>query len=731
MSGTALTECFTSDVLPWRLQDRYGDACESTLFIDVDFPSLMRMKRATVLTTPTLAHLIGQEYHVAEDGSNPLYLHSKNYCQIGCDFTDQETLQDAILPLIVPGSKVMVVAEMSLMYNDVASTDKLLGWIKGNLQAQVCMLEHCLPAGPDHPFAKKLLQDYEKSNAPLKSLRTYSSTRDQYERFRHLGWNSPRLWNLWQAWTEDEFIDAAERRVIDQMEPFDDWEDFILFARHFFVLHTSDEEQANAAESAISPRSYLVKEAKLTHHQLPKELKRKGGGAIRATTMEGRELLINALGAGNNGLSETYDVFSLEAGKSTIKIPTSGPSPRSGFTLIDLGGLGVLLAGGKSSALEQPLADCWLLSLGPRPRWTKTWDLPQGIYRHSAIRLGNSCMVLVLGGRTAQGVSADSFVFHPEKGWQICAVRTPMHMPLFGAAAWSVPDANGLTSSGDAFHGLICGGMGLSGIINAEVYRWDLDLADSQVSSPSRTHCGPRWTSSDYSSQPSIGFEKFRSDNAPCPRLAVFGASVTTTNAHVHLCGGIGTDPRSDTLGQSIVQWDLATRNDLTQTLLLPLPSTNEDWPMLLGTSVSTYRNHLVLSGGGATTYPAGNLWAKGLHTIDLSSVSEYPVSRLPHIDLLGSPRITLVSASQTRDPSGDSAPVSLTAIPRIRLETAEDFRAILRERKPVIIEGLDFGPCLTKWTPAYLTDRVGLETEVSPKFLSHFPCGCMHANMG
>jgi tRNA wybutosine-synthesizing protein 4 len=46
-------------------------------------------------------------------------------------------------------------------------------------------------------------------------------------------------------------------------------------------------------------------------------------------------------------------------------------------------------------------------------------------------------------------------------------------------------------------------------------------------------------------------------------------------------------------------------------------------------------------------------------------------------------------------------------------LKSAEDFRTVLLNRKPVIIEGLDLGTCLDKWTPQYLCDQVGVDTKV------------------
>src|SRR5687767_12164197 len=117
---------------------RHKDACSSTCFIDVDFPSTMKSKRDTVLRTPALQQLVGSDHRSSDQESDPLFLASKKYCQIGCDFTDIDTLRSVIEPLADKGTQVLVVAEMSLIFNDVVATDRLIEWANNELHAEVC-----------------------------------------------------------------------------------------------------------------------------------------------------------------------------------------------------------------------------------------------------------------------------------------------------------------------------------------------------------------------------------------------------------------------------------------------------------------------------------------------------------------------------------------------------------------------------------------------------------------
>jgi tRNA wybutosine-synthesizing protein 4 len=52
--------------------------------------------------------------------------------------------------------------------------------------------------------------------------------------------------------------------------------------------------------------------------------------------------------------------------------------------------------------------------------------------------------------------------------------------------------------------------------------------------------------------------------------------------------------------------------------------------------------------------------------------------------------------------------------VPRVRVTSTAEFDRILEAAVPVILEGLDIGPCQEKWTNDYLLKEVGPGREVS-----------------
>lgn len=118
-----------SDVLPWQCHARYPDLCNDALFIDVDYPDLMRKKRAVVMGTPELADLLGDDVSLEKSEEELVLLRSQRYCQVGCDLRELDVLQKALESLIDTSTcSVLFVAEVSVTYMDTMSANDLLQW---------------------------------------------------------------------------------------------------------------------------------------------------------------------------------------------------------------------------------------------------------------------------------------------------------------------------------------------------------------------------------------------------------------------------------------------------------------------------------------------------------------------------------------------------------------------------------------------------------------------------
>ncbi len=99
-----------------------------------------------------------------------------------------------------------------------------------------CLLEQFLPQGSCHPFAKTMIKHFDKLQTPLRSIHKYKTLKDQHDRFVKAGWPIPSAQSLWEIWSSPRFLSQEERSALDVIEPFDEWEEYGLFAAHYFLL---------------------------------------------------------------------------------------------------------------------------------------------------------------------------------------------------------------------------------------------------------------------------------------------------------------------------------------------------------------------------------------------------------------------------------------------------------------------------------------------------------------
>lgn len=547
-----------------------------------------------------------------------------------------------------------------------------------------------------------MLAHFDKLKTSLRSVHQYQTLDSQRARFNSRGWEQVDLWDLWEAWTGDDFLTPDDRRAMDEVEPFDEWEELMLFGRHYVVLHatavTSRKDTTIVPERSHS-ESLPALDIKATPQSATKPLKRRFGNAMAVSNVEGQHYGIHLLGLGADARSETYDVFGLSHEKSpALQLPLSGPPPRMCSTMTDLGDHGVLLTGGRASP-SKAMADCWIFRKDTPASWKRTWGLPKPLYRHSAVRLPGSSLALIVGGKTGPAdVSSDAYVFHPEKGWLTCELSGSSPAPrIFGAA---LCNASSSTSERVCFEGTLFGGMKQDGTLNRKTYWWRLELTGSE---------------------PRLDFTEMDLDTSIQDALSVFGAFAVQVGSQAVICGGTGDEPSVQ--GQHITL--LRVSDGKVQILGRGFPSHGStEWPFMIGSSVLSSGRRLTVLGGGAVCFSMGSFWESRQWQLELPQDFDCQELKPAHMlcEYLESPKI--LGKSQDTDVAqhaGKKGP-TIVQIPRVKLSSNEHFQSLLQDGKPVVIEGLDIGECLHKWTPAYMVDQVGKEKQVS--LLSGSPNG-------
>ena len=285
------------------------------------------------------------------------------------------------------------------------------------------------------------MQHFNNLQTPLKSIQRYPRLTDQQRRFTDASWRSVVVKSLWDLWSDSSFVSAEQRLAFNDVEPFDEWEEFALFASHYFLLDASSQSRTTT--------SVRDNEIITTEHQ--NEFHRAVEGAYLIQSENSQQnaehrrfsavcKLEHGMFGCHGGLGDqrrlnTTSVYGLGADVgSKMSLPPNEIEPRMCHTITNLSDGHCLLVGGRTSP-DRGLSDCWL---GQGQGWQRIEDLPFPLYRHCAITVTShetDDSVVIFGGRTTGGKPSDAWLlWHKSTGWvQIYAPgQTPQSR--FGAA---------------------------------------------------------------------------------------------------------------------------------------------------------------------------------------------------------------------------------------------------------------------------------------------------------
>ena len=563
-----------------------------------------------------------------------------------------------------------------------------------------------------------MLKHFNNLRTSLNVVHEYPTTTAQEQRFLKLGWDSARGRTLWDLWGDDGFLNSWQRAALNTVEPFDEWEEFALFASHYFLLvamkSPSAEPQSEGlewylkvgqdfsykglrintnVEEPYEPHSCI--ESSLSHSDQICVTRR--FGALLRRTDEILEM------HGGFGLQARAIVSQLFASDHVSQLPFPENPMKSrvchAITRLDRFPYLNIMTGGRASP-DEAFADCWRQA--DNGIWYEEAPLPKPLYRHSAvsIHLGNASnhdgAVLVYGGRSTGGKVMND--------WYLC--QFPVNPDgSRGAACWSHLLCEGSTLqprfgasliTTGASKGVVLGGMGKDGRVLSEMYQWNLEQSGEALV----VH-----VSNQSHNLTDLGSMACR-----------IGATVTSFDKGWTMVGGI--------IGQSILPKELEILNVVPQELqktgrsagfelqVQPMSLTTPSLmkcPLFIGHQAVETENGVAIAGGGANCFSFGTYWNTGLFFLSHDPQEAHrwqEVERAPSKNESKSEQLL----PQLNTPSED---IMAAPFRSIKVSSQFDFQDVVRSAKPVVIEGLTLGPCYSKWTLSYIREAMTSDRQV------------------
>lgn len=290
------------------------------------------------------------------------------------------------------------------------------------------------------------MQHFDNLQTPLKSIQRYPQLTDQQRRFTDAGWKTAVAKSLWDQWGDPSFVSAEQRLTLNRIEPFDEWEEFALFASHYFLLEASSQSRTtspireNEVTKIDGQNGYSWgKEGVEAGPVIQSGKSQQKAEHRRFSAVFKLELGMFGChgGLGDQRRLSTTSVYTLGADVGSKKyLPPNEVEPRMCHTITNLGNGHCLLVGGRTSP-DRGLSDCWI---GQGQVWQRIEDLPYPLYRHCAVTATSyeaDDSVVVFGGRTTGSELSDSWLlWHKSTGWvQVYAAGAgEAPEPRFGAA---------------------------------------------------------------------------------------------------------------------------------------------------------------------------------------------------------------------------------------------------------------------------------------------------------
>ena len=533
------------------------------------------------------------------------------------------------------------------------------------------------------------MQHFEKLQTPLKSIETYPRLADQERRFLRFGWPMVSARSLWDVWNDETLVSSNQRRSLQKCEPFDEFEEFVLFASHYFLLIADKGFPRQSPTDIMSPKSnngtadYEPADRVLTarSESISKSSVRRFGALVTMSL----DALGHYGGLGPQSRIGTMDMYGFHAKAPAAPPDAVGIEPRMCHTISALDN-GSLLVGGRTSP-EHALRDCWLLQ---QARWERVDDLPIALYRHCATQVAlesGGQAVLIYGGKTgANHVSSCWLLWRASSGWIQVTVQDKELTPRFGAAIASIGSASGI----------LLGGVTADGKILDELWEWTLTGEDTI---------------------PSIELSKASTSWWGTPNIiGRMGACMTKSPIGLLLIGGVSSgfltqEHEIVCLSQEISHGTQTLRWVWKKVIC----QISKQRPLLVGHSIHAWSDLVIILGGGAVCFSFGTYWNSEL--ITLSTSNGQGVFASNHHDPKGGTtsqqRLGDISTNQLTASEKHQWHFDATTLTRLELESPEDLNRVMKQGRPVVMSANDLGPCVRQWTLDTLELKIGADKTV------------------
>ncbi|XP_031565212.1 tRNA wybutosine-synthesizing protein 4-like [Actinia tenebrosa] len=201
----------------------------SCKFYEIDYPDVVKIKKSFIKNEPSLCSAVGAENHSCPGVEG---LHTDRYTLVGCNLKDLASLEKILLNCNIDKScPTLLLSEVVLCYLDAKSSSCVINWAATFFSSAVFVTYE--QVFPDDPFGVVMIKHFHQVGSPLRSITEFPTPEVQIHRYQKQRWDLVKYQNMVSFYKS---LPTDEHQRIQQIEPFDEFEEWDLKCFHYIIL---------------------------------------------------------------------------------------------------------------------------------------------------------------------------------------------------------------------------------------------------------------------------------------------------------------------------------------------------------------------------------------------------------------------------------------------------------------------------------------------------------------